>query len=843
MKKIPVRQFPFYQAPLTALVFASSATSLVQAATLNTPNNVWTLTQANPSLVNSSGDPDIFIGSAGTGDLTITGFGDAATPKQGLVSGYDSFYVGYSTGSTDGIGRLTINNGASVTLGYNTLIGYAEGGNGTGSLTVDNGASLATYILYVGGNNGGGDGNGTLLVTRGSSVSAQSINIGIGYGGGGSATGSMTVDQNSSVTSVDTVFIGTDSPGSGTLLVTNGSQMHTDGSFIIGRVSGGTEASGTLTVNNGAAITAGNIIEVDNGAFNIGGAKGQAAVAAGSVTATSVALETHSSQNRSGEINFNHTDSNYTFAPGIIGTGSVNLLSGNTIFTGNNTYNGTTTIGDDSATLTAGSATALSANSDYVVTRDGTLDLNGFSQTVASLNNAGNVLFNRAANSVGTSLTVNGDYTGQGGTMVFNGTLAGDGSMVDTLHVIGNTSGTTNVKVNNLGGTGAKTVEGIELITVGGLSDGSFVQNGRIVAGAYDYSLVKGGLGGVPNNWYLTSAATPTNPATPVEPSTPAVSLTRPEAGSYMSNLAASQEMFITRLEDRGGDRVYTDPITGIQKTTSLWLRTTGNHLDTRDSSNQLKTDENRYVVQLGGDVVSGSFTGTDSWHLGLMGGYGNSRSDTHSSLSGYRSKGNVDGYSTGAYLTWFQNADRNTGAYIDSWLQYAWYSNHIQGEGLSGERYDSSGLQASLESGYTFWVGGGKTQNFFLQPQAQVMWNGVEMDSHRETNGTRVEGQGENNVQTRLGAKIFVEARNVGNAATWKPYVSGNWLHLSKTTGVSMDDVSIYAAGQKNLGEAKLGLEAEFNSNLKIGTSAVARFGDNSYRDVGGIVNVRFGF
>ncbi len=43
--------------------------------------------------------------------------------------------------------------------------------------------------------------------------------------------------------------------------------------------------------------------------------------------------------------------------------------------------------------------------------------------------------------------------------------------------------------MNNAGGTGAKTLNGIELIHVDlGKSEGEFVQAGRIVAGAYDYT-------------------------------------------------------------------------------------------------------------------------------------------------------------------------------------------------------------------------------------------------------------------------------------------------------------------------------------------------------------------
>ncbi|WP_104925470.1 autotransporter outer membrane beta-barrel domain-containing protein [Rahnella sikkimica] len=44
---------------------------------------------------------------------------------------------------------------------------------------------------------------------------------------------------------------------------------------------------------------------------------------------------------------------------------------------------------------------------------------------------------------------------------------------------------------------------------------------------------------------------------------------------------------------------------------------------------------------------------GADRLSLGLMTGYGTSKSKTHSSLTGYSSKGTIHGYSAGLYGTW----------------------------------------------------------------------------------------------------------------------------------------------------------------------------------------------
>lgn len=93
---------------------------------------------------------------------------------------------------------------------------------------------------------------------------------------------------------------------------------------------------------------------------------------------------------------------------------------------------------------------------------------------------------------VGNTLTVNDDYTVSDGHIVFNGELAGDNSIIDRIIFNGNTSGTTLVSVRNIGGNGDATVDDIELISVAGDSAGIFKQDGRIVAGVYDYFLGRG---------------------------------------------------------------------------------------------------------------------------------------------------------------------------------------------------------------------------------------------------------------------------------------------------------------------------------------------------------------
>uniref|UniRef100_UPI003F54ABD3 autotransporter outer membrane beta-barrel domain-containing protein n=1 Tax=Citrobacter tructae TaxID=2562449 RepID=UPI003F54ABD3 len=305
------------------------------------------------------------------------------------------------------------------------------------------------------------------------------------------------------------------------------------------------------------------------------------------------------------------------------------------------------------------------------------------------------------------TLTVNGDYKGNDGNIVMNTQLGDDASPTDKLVVQGNTSGTTNVKVVNAGGAGGLTTDGIELITVAGTSDGEFKQNGRIVAGAYDYTLARG-EGSNEMNWYLSSAISPEDPVVPVDPSTPAKpqapreSAIRPEAGLYGMNLQAANTLFNTRLQDRLGETHYVDALTGEKAVTSLWLRNVGGHTRQKDSSGQLEMQANRYVMQLGGDIAQWSSDNADRFHLGLMAGYANQKARAENQRNGNRADGSISGYSVGLYGTWLQDNETHEGAYVDTWAQYSWFNNSVNGRGVdeATKEYDAKGFTASVESG-----------------------------------------------------------------------------------------------------------------------------------------------
>ncbi|EDQ4520362.1 autotransporter outer membrane beta-barrel domain-containing protein, partial [Salmonella enterica subsp. enterica] len=409
----------------------------------------------------------------------------------------------------------------------------------------------------------------------------------------------------------------------------------------------------------------------------------------------------------------------------------------------------------------------------------------------------------------------------------------------------------TKVAVTNAGGTGAQTLNGIEIVHVEGQSDGEFIEARRIAAGAYDYTLGRG-QGSNSGNWYLTSGKNTPDP-TPDPGPVPGGhdNDLRPEAGSYTANIAAANTMFVTRLHERLGVMQYTDVITGEKKETSMWMRHEGGHNRWRDDSGQLKTQGNRYVLQMGGDIASWSLNGADRWHLGVTAGYGIEHNSTDSVRTGYSSKGSVKGYSTGLYATWYADYETHNGAYLDTWAQYSWFDNHVKGDGLAGETWKSKGLTASLETGYTWKAGEftgsrGSLNEWYVQPQAQAVWMGVKADEHRESNGTRVESAGDGNVRIRLGVKTWIKGHNKmneGKSLEFSPFVEVNWVHNTRDFYTRMNGVAVYQDGTRNIGEVKAGVEGQINGHLNLWGNVGVQAGDKGYSDTSAMLGMKYTF
>lgn len=454
-------------------------------------------------------------------------------------------------------------------------------------------------------------------------------------------------------------------------------------------------------------------------------------------------------------------------------------------------------------------------------------------------------------------LVIVGNYkAGTGARLFTGGALGGDETQLPTLTIHGTVSGeTTHVLVDNIGGTGAATTDGILVVRADTVDGEGFTKEGRIVAGAYDYDIVRVESGDH-TEWRLTSALTPVppGPVPPVppgpepgpEPVPPApVHVVRPEAVTYAENLRQANTLFMTDSEQRRAVGEYTDPVTGRTETSSLWLSQTGGHSTRHDASGQLKSDYNRYTVQLGGTLLSLPAGDDGRLEAGVQAGYGHARGNTRSGLTGYRARGTVSGYSTGLYGTWRQHRDGQSGAYVSTTLQYSWLKNQVKGDDLAAEKYDARGTTLSLEGGYDYAVWQGGEQNgdsLFIRPHAQVTRMGVKADEHREVNGTRVSQQGDGSVFSRTGVRVWLD-KAVSKGQRVQPFVETNWLHNTRDFCSSMDGVRDCLAGNRNQAEVLAGVRGDVSPDVAVTAQAGGRFGSQAGRDLAGTLNVSVKF
>ncbi|WP_254051307.1 autotransporter outer membrane beta-barrel domain-containing protein [Stenotrophomonas sp. SAU14A_NAIMI4_5] len=411
------------------------------------------------------------------------------------------------------------------------------------------------------------------------------------------------------------------------------------------------------------------------------------------------------------------------------------------------------------------------------------------------------------------TLNVSGNFTGNDGTFLFNTVLAGDDAASDKLVIGGDTSGTANVRVNNVGGAGAQTVNGIELITVGGASNGQFNLAGRAVGGQYEYFLHKGT--GADGNWYLRSVLPTAPDPCEVDPSLPQCNpslpgpdpdpVLRPEPGAYLANLQAAQTMFRLGYHDRHAG----------QNAGRAWARVDGSRNGFDAVSQQLDIRGNSQALTVGADLWrldSGS-------SVGVMLSTGNASSTSTNELTGYYARGKVKGEALGLYGTWRggNGADPYAGFYVDGSVQRAQFRNRVEGVGLAGERYDSRAWQGAVETGYAFRLGGASNGGIYLEPQLQVGYSRWDDDRHTETNGTVVGTENADGLFGRAGLRLSGVTRWGNGAAEVQPYLAANWLHTRAESQISMDDEVVDARIPRSRGEFSAGASVKFGSGVGI--------------------------
>nr|QVB95077.1 fibronectin-binding autotransporter adhesin ShdA [Salmonella enterica subsp. enterica serovar Typhimurium var. 5- str. CFSAN004345] len=558
------------------------------------------------------------------------------------------------------------------------------------------------------------------------------------------------------------------------------------------------------------------------------------------------------------------------------------LGAGKLTLSGANTYSGDTNVqegtlwlsgdgtigemGSQQAVNVASGATFGGSNGTTVngkVTNEGTLVFGDSEETGAILTlngaliNMGTLASGSSSSTPGNTLYVDGDYTGNGGSLYLNTVLGDDDSATDKLVITGDASGTTDLYINGIG-NGAQTTNGIEVVDVGGTSTSdAFVLKNEVNASLYTYRLY---WNESDNDWYLASKAqsddsggdvTPPDDDSDVTPSddgdnggnvTPpddggdVAPQYRADIGAYMGNQWMARNLQMQTLYDREGSQYRNAD-------GSVWARFKAGKAESEAVSGNIDMDSNYSQFQLGGDILAWG-NGQQSVTVGVMASYINADTDSTGNRgadgSQFTSSSNVDGYNLGVYATWFADAQTHSGAYVDSWYQYGFYNNSVESGDAGSESYDSTANAVSLETGYRYDIALSNGNTVSLTPQAQVVWQNYSADSVKDNYGTRIDGQDSDSWTTRLGLRVDGKLYK-GSRTVIQPFAEANWLHTSDDVSVSFDDATVKQDLPANRAELKVGLQADIDKQWSVRAQVAGQTGSNDFGDLNGSLNLRY--
>ncbi|PAY10481.1 hypothetical protein CK489_08145 [Bradyrhizobium sp. UFLA03-84] len=421
-----------------------------------------------------------------------------------------------------------------------------------------------------------------------------------------------------------------------------------------------------------------------------------------------------------------------------------------------------------------------------------------------TVTNAGVINLTNGGATAANSLTIAGNYVGNGGSLFLRSVLGSDGSPSDRLVISGgNASGSTAVAVSNAGGAGAETTaDGIMVVQAvngGTTAPGAFGLSSAVVAGAHEYLLFRGGVSaGSADNWYLRSTLLPgtASPAPPVVsgggmspsglPAEDLSSLTPPPAGAapvelyreevsvYSALPQVAQKLGLATLgtfHQRQGDQAL---LTSGGEQPAAWARAYGSHSSQSWAGTVSPSfDGTMAGVQVGVDILRFQSAPEHHDRAGFFYAYGWASGTINGFAVG------IDGVRTGTLSIDSQNIGGYwthigpSGWYVDAVLMGSFYGASPQSDRQVGARVSGTGVAASLETGVPIPV----NRFIAIEPQAQLIWQRQSFDSFNDLFSSVAPGSADT-LTGRLGVRI--PATVIVGTTELRPYLEANLWHTA---------------------------------------------------------------
>lgn len=441
---------------------------------------------------------------------------------------------------------------------------------------------------------------------------------------------------------------------------------------------------------------------------------------------------------------------------------------------------------------------------------------------------------------IGNELVIEGDYnviaSDNGGILDMNAVIAGnDDSKADHVTITGKINGNGYVDVNydstvSTGGT----LEYLGLVKVEGGDDGDSLRlKDTIKIGDLWYRLM---WSSDQNEYYLQSSVTD-----PGDKPWDTEDVENVNAGTRSALAFMQAQAFDLSLRGHLGETLYVDPVTGEQRKSSFWMVQRGDWTKFSNASGQMDADGNLYTTHLGTDLFKRETDGA-TFRWGVLAGFADGDFDVSSNVDGKSSKGSFRGYSAGLYMTAESKAE--SGPFLG--LQLRW--NRFDSE-VGQDDYDVNGLSLTAEASWDQLLSkgitdGGRNYEWRLEPHVRAYWtNFGDPDDWTSSLGETYSSDFDNGLLVRVGARTKIQT-TLGTGPAWQAYAEANWVYnngdYSTTMSTKYGDVTSTQNGAE-FAEFRLGLEAQFTTNVNVWLEGHHQTGSDDYESTGAMFGFKY--